>query len=122
MTIFPIYSYAQENNIDSTFSFYFKVVDTYLSDTLSPSRNPDFFEVVHVDTLSSDTIYKNKYIDDAVAFLQEISNIYPPKKHSFYMTYIVDRATLDLWKNWYYSNRKKLYWNKRKNKIQIRNK
>jgi hypothetical protein len=113
-----------DHKIDSTFNFYFTVVEIE-ANHYAPSKYPEYFYKIQHDSNDHDTVYINKYLDRAVNFFQGISGINAPlqeNKSSYvrqFSPYVTPEIVLK-WKNWYVAIRKKIIWSKNQNKPKLK--
>jgi len=109
--MFSLIGYSQSRKIDSTFKHYFKALELELSPEKDIIKNKEYFNEIELD---SEKVYINKYSNDAIHFLQNISKINAPiKSRGIYMPSYVDEKTLQMWKDWYILNNKKIKWCKK---------
>lgn len=59
-------------------------------------------------------------LDNAVLFLEKITNIKSEKYEGFELDYFPNEQNLKDWKNWYSKNKNFLYWDKNENKVKVR--
>ena len=106
--------------IDSVFNRNFKIIDfelnLYKITPIEIEKNIDFFH--KIDLGDGKFTYTNQYIDDAIVFFENITNIRSPIKRNKsshtkpYQSY-VDSDTALKWRHWYNENKDNLKWCKK---------
>ena len=66
---------SAKQKVDSVFKLYFKAIEIELfSEKFPPKEYPEFY-YSFIDKINSDTVYINKYIGEAIFFMENITNI-----------------------------------------------
>ncbi len=85
---------------DSLFKFYLSIVKIEVDEgPQAPYNHPDLYYIAYIDQNTKDTLFKNKYLDNAIKFLQFHTNIYIRKGK--YGGYILTKSIYNQWLNWY---------------------
>lgn len=97
------------NKIDSVFKHYFKALDLELSKKKNLDKDKLYFDSITLD--DGETIFVNKYANEAMSFFQRLTKINAPAKYTgqSYASFI-DKKTLKKWKHWYIENRENIRW------------
>lgn len=104
----PIFA-QKEIKVDSTFMHYFKVLDLELKGDKNLRENIRLYDEIILN--NGEKVYVNKYVNQAISFLQNISKINAPKKYvGQSMAYYVDEEIINRWKEWYTVNRSIISW------------
>lgn len=108
--LFTISSFGQyQLKIDSIFNHYFKALDLELSKKIEIKKNVTYYDEIILD--NGEKVYTNKYGGEAIIFLQKITEIKAPTKHTgIYMSPYVTKDILKKWKSWYKQNRNTINW------------
>ena len=83
-----------------------------------PEKYPNYYSRIVIDG-GKDSVYWNKYADEAVIFMQNITKIKsPPSNYESPgpISYTINDDIVEKWKNWYFNNRNRLKWSKKKNR------
>jgi hypothetical protein len=102
---------------DSVFKFYFFVFDMEISSFCQHEKYPNFFDTIITE--NKDTVYINKYAWEAISFMENISKVKAPVSNyegPGPTVFAINNESVAKWKSWYSKNRKKIKWDKRKNK------
>lgn len=118
------FSFLNGQNIsktDSIFNRNFKIINIELNLTQITDfeKNIEFFDKIVLD--NGEILYLNKYIYDAIEFLEDITNIKAPLKKndsSYIKPYskYVNAITAEKWKIWYIENKENLKWSEKRQK------
>lgn len=112
--------FSQNNvKIDSTFNHYFKALELEISEKKDPAGvDSEYYNEVTLDDYGK--VYINKYGNEAIIFLQEISKIKAPKKRAANtIAHYVNKDVLTKWKLWYNNNKNRIKWCDKKKKPYI---
>ena len=104
--------------VDSVFTYYFKLVDLEANESSINDSNIQYYSAININ---SDTVYMLRDLPKALTFLGEISGIKmqnSPKGEKM----LLSKQLADLWKGWYYENKDKIVWNRRRNKPELKQK
>ena len=93
----------EKNKIDSTFKFYFKVIEIELYDKNKCNYSQLYFK--EYDPVSNDTICFSKFSFEAIDFFERLSGINAPVKQNNQSVKYLSNEIFCEWKKWYNVNK-----------------
>ena len=108
---------SSHDKIDAVFKFYFKVLKLEVTDKIIPAKYPELYEEI---IFEEDTLYTNKYVGEALLFMEEVTGIEAYIEKGDVQYSINKRINIDdigKWERWYADNKDDLKWEElKKNK------